>query len=135
MPKVDPRSPGEGRRAQEKELRAKLTNEVIRAIRALASQQNVCREQDGQVVFVTGIEAAREYLIEQVRDVFEGEPASEDGLAVVVDAVLRASGFDPLVITNSELYADFMTVAKRAYNLGHLHGSQELLVRAEAEPS
>lgn len=46
------------------ELRATFTNEVIRAIGALARQQNVCREQAGQVVFVTGMEAAREYIME-----------------------------------------------------------------------
>jgi hypothetical protein len=48
------------------QLRAVFTNEVIRAISALARQQNVCREQNGHVVFVTGMEAAREYIIEQI---------------------------------------------------------------------
>jgi hypothetical protein len=43
-----------------------FTNDVIRAIGALARQQNVCREQDGKAVFVTGMEAAREYIIEHV---------------------------------------------------------------------
>ena len=47
-------------------LRVIFTNEKMRAICALARQQKVCREQDGAVVFVTGIEAAREYLIEHV---------------------------------------------------------------------
>lgn len=47
-------------------LRAAFTNEVIRAIGALARQQNVCREQAGKTVFVTGMEAAREYIIEHV---------------------------------------------------------------------
>lgn len=46
------------------ELHAVFTNEVIRAIGSLARQQNVCREQGGQVVFVSGIDAAREYIIE-----------------------------------------------------------------------
>lgn len=45
-------------------LRATFTNEVIRAVGALARQQNVCREQGGHVVFVTGMEAAREYIVE-----------------------------------------------------------------------
>jgi hypothetical protein len=48
-------------------LRATFTNEVIRAIGALARQQNVCREQGGQVVFVTGMEAAQEYIVEHVQ--------------------------------------------------------------------
>lgn len=48
-------------------LRAVFTNEVIRAIGALARQQNVFREQGGQVVFVTGMEAAREYIVESIR--------------------------------------------------------------------
>lgn len=47
-------------------IREALTDEVIRAARALSMQTNVCREQGGSVVFVTGIEAAREYLVEQV---------------------------------------------------------------------
>lgn len=47
-------------------LRTAFTNEVIRAAGALARQQEVCREQEGQVVFVTGMDAAREYLVEQV---------------------------------------------------------------------
>jgi hypothetical protein len=46
-------------------LRVAFTNEVIRAAGALARQQQVCREQEGQVVFVTGMDAAREYLVEQ----------------------------------------------------------------------
>lgn len=49
-----------------KVLRAMFTNEVIRAIGALARQQHVCREQAGHVVFVTGMEATREYIVEQV---------------------------------------------------------------------
>lgn len=48
-------------------LRSIFTNEVIRAIGALARQQNVCREQAGNVVFVTGMEAAREYIVEHVQ--------------------------------------------------------------------
>ncbi len=47
-------------------LRSVFTNEVIHAIGALARQQNVCREQGGTAVFVTGMEAAREYIIEQL---------------------------------------------------------------------
>ena len=47
-------------------LRATFTNEVIRAVCALARQSQVCREQGGEVVFVTGMEAAREYLVEHV---------------------------------------------------------------------
>ena len=47
-------------------LRVIFTNDVIRAIGALARQQNVCREQDGKAVFVTGMEAAREYIIEHI---------------------------------------------------------------------
>jgi len=46
--------------------RSVFTNEVIRAIGALARQQNVCREQAGQAVFVTGMEAAREYIVEHL---------------------------------------------------------------------
>ena len=46
--------------------RSVFTDEVIRAIGALARQQNVCREQAGQAVFVTGMEAAREYIVEQL---------------------------------------------------------------------
>jgi hypothetical protein len=45
-------------------LRSMFTNEVIRAIGALARQQNVCREQGGKATFVTGMEAAREYIVE-----------------------------------------------------------------------
>ncbi len=48
-------------------LRAVFTNEVIRAIGSLARQQNVCREQGGKAVFVTGMEAAREYIVEHVK--------------------------------------------------------------------
>ncbi len=47
-------------------IRTTFTNEVIRAIGSLARQENVCREQDGRVVFVTGMEAAREYIVEHV---------------------------------------------------------------------
>jgi hypothetical protein len=47
-------------------LRTTFTNEVIRAIGSLARQQNVCREQGGRMVFVTGMEAAREYIIEHI---------------------------------------------------------------------
>lgn len=61
-------SAGPALTAQIAALRAAFTNEVIRAIGALARQQNVCREQAGQVVFVTGMEAAREYLVEQAAD-------------------------------------------------------------------
>lgn len=50
-----------------KALRATFTNEVIRAIGALARQQNVCREQAGKMVFVTGMDATREYIVEHVR--------------------------------------------------------------------
>lgn len=50
----------------ERILRDALTNEVIRAIAALARQQDVCREQDGKAVFVTGMEAAREYAVESL---------------------------------------------------------------------
>jgi hypothetical protein len=41
----------------------------------LARQQEVCREQDGKTVFVTGMDAAREYLIEHVR---EATPAEQE---------------------------------------------------------
>lgn len=64
-----PAGPPEGARGEgvtQQQLRAAFTNEVIRAIGALARQQNVCREQGGKVVFVTGMEAAREYIVEQV---------------------------------------------------------------------
>lgn len=47
-------------------LRAAFTNEVIRAVSSLARQREVCREQDGKAVFVSGMDAAREYLTEQV---------------------------------------------------------------------
>lgn len=56
-------------------LRAVFTNEVIRAIGALARQQEVCREQDGKTVFVTGMEAAREYLIEHVLTTLPAPPS------------------------------------------------------------
>lgn len=46
---------------------------------------------------------------------------NDESLKVLVDTVLRESGFDPLAITNSELYADFHTLAMRAYRLGQLH--------------
>ena len=55
------------------QLRSVFTNEVIRAISALARQQNVCREQDGQVVFVSGMDAAREYLVEHVQAALSAE--------------------------------------------------------------
>lgn len=45
-------------------LRQALTTEVIRAISALRQAAHVCREQDGQTVFVSGPEAAREYAVE-----------------------------------------------------------------------
>lgn len=48
-------------------LRTVFTNEVIRAIGALARQQNVCREQGGAMAFVTGMEAAREFIVEHVQ--------------------------------------------------------------------
>lgn len=47
-------------------IRCVLTDEVIRAVRSLAIERAVCREQDGHVVFVTGIDAAREYIIEMI---------------------------------------------------------------------
>ncbi len=47
-------------------LREVFTNEVIRAIGLLARQQQVCREQDGKMIIVTGMEAAREYIVEHV---------------------------------------------------------------------
>lgn len=50
------------------ELRAVFTNDAIRAIGALARQQEVCREQGGKVVFVSGMDAAREYILERVQD-------------------------------------------------------------------
>lgn len=46
-------------------------------------------------------------------------------LETLVDSVLRKSGFHPEAITNSELYADFLTVAQRAYNVGHLHATEQ----------
>jgi hypothetical protein len=55
-------------------LRELLTNDVIRATKALAQQRNVCREQGGQVVFVTGVEAAREYLSESLDALCPQEP-------------------------------------------------------------
>lgn len=62
----EPDTPAEVTQEPNRALRAVFTNEVIRAIGALARQQNVCREQGGQVVFVTGMEAAREYIVEHV---------------------------------------------------------------------
>jgi CMP-2-keto-3-deoxyoctulosonic acid synthetase len=58
-------------------------------------------------------------------DAQPSDTANEEALKVIVDAVLRASGFDPLAITNSELYADFHAVAIRAYRLGQLHAAAE----------
>lgn len=49
-------------------VRKALTNDVIRAIGALARQQQVCREQDGAMVFVDGMDAAREYAAEQIAE-------------------------------------------------------------------
>ena len=57
-------------------LRATFTNEVIRAIGALARQETVCREQAGQMVFVTGMEAAREYIVEHIQEAALAVPAA-----------------------------------------------------------
>jgi hypothetical protein len=53
----------------ERQLRAVFTNEVIRAIAALARQREVCREQAGQAVFVSGMDAAREYIVEHAQPI------------------------------------------------------------------
>lgn len=68
-------------------IRAALTNDVIRAIGALARQRNVCREQGGQAVFVTGLEAAREYVVEQIMSALN---ADRDALAKRVQALEQA---------------------------------------------
>jgi hypothetical protein len=67
-------TPPPSREALAARLRELLTNDVIRATKALAQQRNVCREQGGQVVFVTGVEAAREYLIESLDALCPQEP-------------------------------------------------------------
>ena len=65
------------------EFHAIFTNEVIRAIGSLARQREVCREQDGKAVFVTGMDAAREYIICQfaaraiVAETIRTEPEGE----------------------------------------------------------
>ena len=56
-------------------LRSVFTNKVIQAIGALARQKDVCREQGGAVVFVTGMEAAREYIVEHVADAIAALPS------------------------------------------------------------
>jgi len=56
-------------------LRSMLTNEFIRAIGALARQQDVCRVKDGAATFVTGMEAAREYIVEHVEEVLASLPS------------------------------------------------------------
>jgi len=83
------------------ELRAVFTNEVIRAIGSLARQQNVCREQGGKAVFVTGMEAAREYIVEHISDALSASPAEtelsvgdDDPLARVPPAPCRRCGYN-----------------------------------------
>ncbi len=67
--------PAERERLSPESLRAVFTNEVIRAVGALARQQNVCREQGGKVAFVTGMDAAREYIVEQIQAALPSPPA------------------------------------------------------------
>lgn len=64
------KDPDRARPTIERILRAALTNEVVRAMSALSRQRAVCREQGGQIVFVSGYEAAREYLVETIADAF-----------------------------------------------------------------
>lgn len=58
-------APREGEDGKAETIRAVLTNEVLRAVCALRQQQQVCRGQAGQVTIVSGMDAAREYLVEQ----------------------------------------------------------------------
>ncbi len=60
------------------DLRLAFTNEVLRAVGSLARQKNVCREQNGKAVFMTGMEAAREYLIEQIDAALASTPPSQE---------------------------------------------------------
>lgn len=63
--------------SEQQKIRAAIDNEVIRAVAVLRQQKTVARDQDGQTVFVSGTEAAREYLIETLALALEsGEPTS-----------------------------------------------------------
>lgn len=115
-------------------IRSVFTNEVLRAIGALARQQNVCREQGGKAVFVTGMEAAREYIVEHAQPVLESALASERQRAEQFDSVaelLKLPEGGDLYVAVDDLLAErdtFKAKAEQATLLAEVHRADSELL-------
>ena len=110
-------------------LRSVFTNEVIRAVGALVRQQNVCREQAGQVVFVTGMEAAREYISEQfavahAQDQGWLQPDEKQLLIALLDEAERHAGDKAVEVRHQHLRAQW------AHQVHMIHRIREHIVGA-----
>lgn len=60
---------------EQQKIHEAIDHDVIRAVAALRQQRTVAREQNGQTVFVSGTEAAREYLLETLACALEAGDA------------------------------------------------------------